>query len=113
MARGAQTVIFGDGLQTRDFVFVGDVVDALVAAAAHEGGGVYNVGSGVGTTVLALYEACAAAAGVDAEPGFEPPRLGDLRHSSLDVSLAERELGLRARTLLADGLARTWAWPSP
>jgi UDP-glucose 4-epimerase len=108
-ARGEQAVIFGDGLQTRDFVFVGDVVDALLAAAAHEGG-VFNVGSGVGTTVLALHEACATAAGKDGAPVFEPPRLGDLRHSSLDVSAAERELGFRARTGLGDGLARTWAW---
>jgi UDP-glucose 4-epimerase len=110
-ASGQQTVIFGDGLQTRDFVFVGDVVDALIAASAHEGG-VFNVGSGAGTTVLALHEACAAAAGKDAEPVFEPPRLGDLRHSSLDVSSADRELGYRARTSLADGLASTWAWAS-
>jgi UDP-glucose 4-epimerase len=109
LARGEQMVIFGDGTQTRDFVFVGDVVDALIAASQHEGG-VFNVGSGVGTTVLALHQACAAAAGVDAEPAFEAPRLGDLRHSSLDVSLAERELGFRARVALADGLGRTWAW---
>jgi UDP-glucose 4-epimerase len=109
LAHGQQTVIFGDGGQTRDFVFVGDVVDALIAASHHEGG-VFNVGSGVGTTVLALHQACAAAAGIDAEPVFEAPRLGDLRHSSLDVSLAERELGFRARVALADGLGRTWAW---
>ncbi len=110
-ARGEQTVIFGDGLQSRDFVFVGDVVDSLIAASGHDGG-VFNVGSGVGTTVLALHEACAAAAGKNVEPEFEPARLGDLRHSSLDVSAAERELGFRARTTLADGLARTWAWSS-
>jgi UDP-glucose 4-epimerase len=109
LARGEQTLIFGDGLQTRDFVYVGDVVDALLAAAEHEGG-VFNVGSGAGTTVLGLHEACAAAAGSGAEPALEPARLGDLRHSSLDVSLAEQELGFRARTALADGLARTWAW---
>jgi UDP-glucose 4-epimerase len=110
LARGEQTTIFGDGLQTRDFVFVGDVVDALLAAAAHDGGGVFNVGTGAGTTVLDLHAACATAAGVHAEPELAPPRLGDLRHSSLDVSLAERELGFRARTTLAEGLAATWAW---
>jgi UDP-glucose 4-epimerase len=109
MARGEQTVIFGDGLQVRDFVYVGDVVDALLAAAAHAGG-VFNVGSGVETTVLDLHRACAEAADVDTEPVFEPARLGDLSRSSLDVSLAATELGFRARTPLADGIARTWNW---
>jgi UDP-glucose 4-epimerase len=109
MHRGEQTVIFGDGLQVRDFVYVGDVVEALLAAGAHEGG-VFNVGSGDETTVLDLHRACAAVAGVTAEPRFEPARLGDLRRSSLDVSLAAGELGFRARTTLAEGLAHTWAW---
>jgi UDP-glucose 4-epimerase len=109
MARGEQTVIFGDGLQVRDFVFVGDVVAALIAAGAHDGG-VFNVGSGVETTVLDLHRACAQAAGVDAEPVFEPARLGDLSRSALDVSLAARELGFRAQMPLAGGIARTWAW---
>jgi UDP-glucose 4-epimerase len=109
LARGEQTVVFGDGLQTRDFVYVGDVVEALLAAAAHEGGGVFNVGSGAETTVLALHEACASASGVTATPTFEPARLGDLRRSALDVARAESELGFRARTGLAAGLARTLA----
>jgi UDP-glucose 4-epimerase len=108
MSRGEQTVIFGDGLQVRDFVFVGDVVDALLAAAGHPGG-VFNIGTGRETTVLELHQACADAAGVSAEPVFEAARLGDLRRSALDVSLAASELGFRARTSLADGLARTWA----
>ena len=109
-ARGDGTTIFGDGLQTRDFIYVGDVVSALLAASAHEGGGVFNVGSGTELTVLALHQACAEAAGVTAEPAFEPARLGDLRRSALDVSLARAELGLTAGTPLADGLAATWAW---
>ena len=108
-ARGEATVIFGDGLQVRDFVYVGDVVDALLAASAHAGG-VFNVGSGNETTVLALHEACARAAQVDAEPAFEAARLGDLRRSSLDISLAAAELGFRAQMSLDDGIERTWAW---
>jgi UDP-glucose 4-epimerase len=107
--RGEQTVIFGDGLQIRDFVYVGDVVEALLAAAGHEGG-VFNIGSGVETTVLELHSACAEIAGVTADPLFEPARLGDLRRSSLDVSLAAGELEFRARTPLVEGLAATWAW---
>ncbi len=109
LARGEQAVIFGDGLQVRDFVFVGDVVSALLAAAEHDGG-IFNVGSGVETSVLELYEACAEAAGMAVEPAFEPARLGDLRRSALDVSRAADELGFRARTPLAEGIARTLAW---
>ena len=109
LARGDGTAIFGDGLQTRDFVYVGDVVDALLAAVGHDGG-TFNVGTGVETTVLDLHRACAAVAGSDAEPQLEEARLGDVRRSVLDVSRIERELGWRARTSLEDGLRGTWEW---
>jgi UDP-glucose 4-epimerase len=109
-AGGVETVIFGDGLQTRDFVYVGDVVAALLAAADHERGGVFNVGSGAESTVLALHEACATVAGASAEPLFAPARLGDLRRSALDVSRARTELGFTAATSLDQGLAATWRW---
>jgi UDP-glucose 4-epimerase len=109
MARGEPTTIFGDGAQTRDFVFVGDVVQALLAAAAADGG-VFNVGTGVETSVLDLHRLCAATAGSSAEPGFEPARLGDARRSVLDVSRARDVLGWEARVGLEDGLRRTWDW---
>jgi UDP-glucose 4-epimerase len=109
MARAEQTVIFGDGGQSRDFVYVGDVVDALLASVGRTGGP-YNVGTGVATTVAALHASCARAAGVDAEPRLDDARLGDVRKSVLDVSRIERELGWRAQVGLEDGLARTWAW---
>ena len=109
MARGEPTTIFGDGGQTRDFVFVGDVVDALLAAAAHDGG-IFNVGSGRETSVLELHQACADVVGTAAEPRLEPARLGDVLRSVLDVSRADRELGFRASTPLADGLRATYAW---
>jgi UDP-glucose 4-epimerase len=109
MVRGEPTTIFGNGAQTRDFVYVGDVVDALVAAVGR-GGGVFNVGTGRETSVLDLHRACAEVAGRDAEPRFEPPRLGDVLRSVLDVSRAEHELGWRAATPLADGLSATHAW---
>jgi UDP-glucose 4-epimerase len=109
MARGEPTAIFGDGLQTRDFVYVGDVVDALLTAAGREGGP-YNVGTGRETTVLDLHLACASVAGSNNEPQLLDARLGDVRRSVLDVTLIERELGWRPQTQLADGLRRTWAW---
>jgi UDP-glucose 4-epimerase len=106
MAGGEETLIFGDGGQTRDFVYVGDVVRALLAAAGREDG-VFNVGTGEETTVLDLHRACAGVAGGGAEPRFEPARLGDVRRSVLDVSLAERELGWRPEVSLEDGLRLT------
>jgi len=111
LARGMDTLIFGDGLQTRDFVYVGDVVAALLATVGHDGG-VFNVGTGEETTVLALHRACAELAGDSSQPQFEAARLGEVRHSVLDVSLAARELGWIAQTPLAEGLAVTWAWRS-
>ncbi|HKU59286.1 MAG TPA: NAD-dependent epimerase/dehydratase family protein [Gaiellaceae bacterium] len=109
MLRGEPTTIFGDGAQTRDFVYVGDVVSALLAASG-KSGGPYNVATGVETNIRELHRACAAVAGVADEPRIEPARLGDVQRSALDASLAERELGWQARTSLADGLQETFAW---
>jgi UDP-glucose 4-epimerase len=107
LATGRQPQIFGDGLQTRDYVYVADVVDATLAAVGYPGG-VFNVGTGRETSVVELFEGCRAVAGVDLEPEFAPPRLGELRRSFLDTSLAATELGWRARTALVEGLASTW-----
>lgn len=109
---GGTPTIFGDGSQTRDYVFVGDVADAMLRALDVPGGGAYNVGTGVETSVVALYDAVRAASGVDREPSFAPARLGELQRSVLDASYAERELGWRPRHSLADGLAATWEWIS-
>jgi UDP-glucose 4-epimerase len=104
---GSEVKIYGDGEQTRDFVYVGDVVAAVLAALGGDGG-VYNVGTGLPTSVNALFAACCRAAGVEAEAERVEARPGDLRHSVLDVSRAERELGWRAETSLDDGLRATW-----
>ena len=109
LARGDETVIFGDGLQIRDFVYVDDIVAALLAAVGRSGGP-YNVGTGRQETVLDLHRACAAVAGVDHEPRLEAARLGDVRRSVLDAGLIARELGWRPAVELDDGLARTWSW---
>jgi UDP-glucose 4-epimerase len=104
---GEGVTIYGDGQQVRDFVYVGDVVDAVLASLGH-GGGVFNVGTGTPTSVNELFEACCRVAGVEARPEHAEPRPGDLRRSVLDVSRAGRELGWRPRTSLDDGLALTW-----
>jgi UDP-glucose 4-epimerase len=109
MRAGEEVDIFGDGNQTRDFVYVGDVVEALLAASSASEAGVFNVGSGVETSVGDLYALCAHVAGVDVPPRFVPERPGDLRRSVLDPSRAGTELGWRAATTLADGVAKTWS----
>ena len=109
MASGEPTMIFGDGGQTRDFVYVGDIVDALLAGVG-KSGGPYNIGTGRETTVRELHTACARVAGVADEPKMAEARLGDVLRSVLDSGLAERELGWRARTSMDDGLTRTWDW---
>jgi UDP-glucose 4-epimerase len=109
LARSDETVIFGDGAQARDFVYVDDIVDSLLAAVGRAGGP-YNVGTGRDTTIAELHEACARVAGVEQSPRHEPARLGDVKRSVLDAQLIERELGWAPRVSLDDGLARTWAW---
>jgi UDP-glucose 4-epimerase len=106
LARGEPLRIFGDGRQTRDYVYVGDVVTATLAAQGHAG--VFNVGTGTETSVLDLAEACQSAAGVSVETEHAAARPGELQRSVLDPGHAERELGVRAQTSLGDGLAATW-----
>jgi UDP-glucose 4-epimerase len=101
--------VFGDGRQTRDYVYVGDVARATLLALNRDGG-VFNVGTGRETSVLDLAELCGRAAGVQPEFDFAPRRAGELQRSSLDPSLAERELGFRAEADLERGLRETWAW---
>jgi UDP-glucose 4-epimerase len=105
---GRPTKIFGDGTDTRDYVFVEDVVDAFVKASGEAGGGQrFNVGTGVETSVRQLHSAIAAAAGAPDEPEFHPERLGDLRRSCLDIGSAERVLGWRPQVPLQVGVAKT------
>jgi UDP-glucose 4-epimerase len=109
---GHRPVIYGDGRQTRDFVFVADVVAAnlAVASAATLAHTEYNIGTGTEISVLELAQAVAEAAGTPAaayEPEFAPARPGELIRSCLDVTRARAELRLAAPTRLAEGLART------
>jgi UDP-glucose 4-epimerase len=111
---GERPTIFGDGRQTRDYTYVGDVVEANLAAAAHpEAHGEYNIGTGVEASVLEVVAALREAADVgeeDFEPQFAPARAGELQRSSLDVTRARAELGFTAETDLVSGLKPTLEW---
>ena len=110
---GEAPTIFGDGSQTRDYVYVADVVAANLAAAARpEATGPFNIGRGVEVSVLEIVESLKALAGASAlafEPVHEPERLGEVQRSVLDATRAREELGWDARVDLAEGLRRTLA----
>ena len=109
LARGEQARIFGDGRQTRDYIYVGDVARATLSALGLDGG-VFNVGTGRETSVVDLYELCARVAGSDTPAEHAPARLGEVQRSFLDPELAARELGFTAMVELEDGLGATWNW---
>jgi UDP-glucose 4-epimerase len=108
MLAGLPTKVFGDGGNTRDYVYVGDVVDALVLASGQHGGGVrFNIGTGVQTTDRELHRLVAEQTGRPDVPEFAPARLGDLRASALDHSTAKRELGWTPKVDMVTGIERT------
>jgi UDP-glucose 4-epimerase len=102
--------IYGDGEQTRDFVFVDDVVHAFVLAMDRAEGQRLMIGTGHRTSINQLFHALAAATGYEHEPLREPARLGEVRHSSLDARRAAVELGWKPWTTLEEGLAATLGW---
>ena len=107
---GGRPTVFGDGTQTRDYIYVGDVVAAALAAAESDVSGPINIGSGIETDVLELAARLAEIDGAeDFEPEFAPPRAGEVQRIALDASRAERELGWKATTSVADGLRLTLA----
>src|SRR6266566_2168099 len=107
LAAGEETTIFGDGEQTRDFIYVGDVVLGVLAAADHAGG-IYNIGTGIETSVNELHAVCRRVTSIDREPDYAQARPGDIGRSVTDPALAARELGWRAEQSLEDGLRLTW-----
>ena len=105
---GERPTVFGDGTQTRDYIYVGDVVAAALAAAESSFSGPVNIGSGIETDVLTLAARLAEIDGAEAfEPELAPARAGEVQRIALDASRAERELGWRATTSVADGLKLT------
>jgi UDP-glucose 4-epimerase len=105
LLRGEPVTINGDGEQTRDFVYVDDVVDAFVRGSERGGGLVCNIGTGKGTTINDIYQGLAEAAGVGTPAEHGPPRPGDVRHNSLDPDRAAMQLGWQPWTPLPDGLS--------
>ena len=103
LLQGAPVTIYGDGSQTRDFVYVDDVVDAFVRAATRGGGLVCNVGTGQETSVNELLAVMAEQAGVSVTPTLAPARPGELQRSSLDIERAAIQLGWRPWTNLPEG----------
>lgn len=101
--RGDPVTVFGDGEQTRDYVFVDDVVDAFVRAATRGGGLMCNIGTGTETSVNELLATMAAQAGVGVSPVFAPLRPGELQRSCLDIERAAIQLGWRPWTELGEG----------
>ena len=119
IARGQVVEIYGAGTQTRDFVFVGDVADAFLAAATaslpdpeSHNARAFNIGTGVETSVLELAKMLGETAGAPARIEFKPARAGEVERSLLAVGKAERVLNWRPRVDMAAGLARTYAWVS-
>jgi UDP-glucose 4-epimerase len=108
VVEGGTATVFGDGLQTRDYVYVGDVVTANLAAAETHADGAFNIGTGVEASVIDVIEALNAAAG-DSRLEYEhaPERPGEVRHIALDTARAEGELGWQAKVGLSEGMQLT------
>jgi UDP-glucose 4-epimerase len=107
---GRELTVYGDGTQTRDYVYVGDVVRAFLAAADADRPGIWNIGTGTETSVLDLVRIIGEIAGRPLQPRLCPPRPGELARSVLDVSRATRELGWRASVSLAQGIEAVYRW---
>jgi UDP-glucose 4-epimerase len=112
LLEGRRVPVFGDGAQTRDFIFVGDVVRGLIAAGTTPGvsGRIYNLAAGHAVSVFHLVRTLGKIVGTPAEMDFRPERAGDIRHSWADVSAASRDLGFTAETTLEAGLLETVRW---
>jgi UDP-glucose 4-epimerase len=112
VASGLPPMMYGDGLQTRDFVHVSDAVAAIIAGLTRNvrPGLTVNIGSGKATSVVELARAVVRLGGTALKPESVPAREGDVRHSVADIGLAGEELGYVPQTALDEGLRQTWAW---
>lgn len=110
MMAGRPLTIYGDGGQTRDYLYVGDCAAANELALVNGSGGVFNLGWGRETSVNELFDALKQVTGYQLEPQFVPARPGEIYRSYLDASLAKTGLGWEPRVTLAEGLRKTMDW---
>jgi nucleoside-diphosphate-sugar epimerase len=114
LLRGKRPVIFGDGLQTRDFVYIDNVVQANIRAALHAGenasGRAFNVGCGEKISINDLYHIIAEELGSDLEPLYAPPRSGEVRNSIADISAAREAFGYDPKIKVREGLRLSLDW---
>ena len=105
-------VVHGDGSQTRDYIFVDDLCEGIVAAVRARRPGAFQLGSGIGTPLARLIDEICAVVGPELRPQVhhEPFRTGEIRHTWADIRKAREELGWTPRTSLSNGLNRTWSW---
>jgi UDP-glucose 4-epimerase len=107
LLEGGRPTVFGDGKQTRDYIYVRDVVDAALTVAANDVHGSYNVGGGVETSVLQLIEILSERAEIQVEPEFAAARPGEVLRNALDPTKSKHVLGFEAKVDLRDGLHTT------
>ncbi len=107
---GEQVYINNDGKTTRDYVHVKDVVQAFILAASSEHSGVYNVGTGIGTDTLKLYELVQGAVGVQSQPNWRADIQDELKHVALDATLTTKELGWSPKISVEEGIKETVDW---
>ncbi len=111
LLRGEPTTVFGDGRQTRDYVYVADVVDAFARACGERGAGRrFNIGTGLTTSDIELHSLVAEAVGAPDKPAYAPPRPGDVPAMAVDPAAAQDGLGWAASTSLRDGIKATVGW---
>ena len=107
MLRNDEVTVFAPGTDTRDYVYVADVVEAFVRAMQAPEGAMCLVGTGVETSTLDIFHELAALTGYQRDPVMAPPRAGDIRRIALDARGAGEAWGWEPRTTLRDGLAHT------
>ena len=108
--KGSPIIIYGDGKQTRDFIYVDDVVEANILGMQHQVTGVYNVSTGISSSVSLLVDEFRNISGKDIEIVYDKPRLGDIRDSVLATDKSEKELLFKAKYNLHDGLIKTYEY---
>ena len=112
LLEGESPIVYGDGEQSRDFTYVDNVADETLRACEASGasGMVFNGGTGVRTTLNQVLKLLEKITGKKIQPTYEPPRVGDIRHSQSDISLARKTLGYEPGVDFEEGLSRTWNW---